>query len=120
MSLDIYLHNTRQLKCDCGRIHDLGTDLVFDANITHNLGKMADEAKIGDAVWNPEKVGIKNAGQLAEVLTPAIRDMDLRPDHYRQFSSSNGWGTYEDFIPWLEKLRDACVKYPNATIEVSR
>lgn len=120
MSLDISLYNTEKLKCQCGRIHDLETELVFDANITHNLGEMADEAGIYKCVWRPEEIGIIKAAQLADLLTPAIRDMDLRPAHYRKFSSYNGWGTYEDFVPWLEKLRDACVKYPEAEISVSR
>lgn len=120
MSLDIYLHNTKKIECDCGRVHEMEKDLVFDANITHNLNSMAAEAGIYEALWRPEEIRLSKAGKLAEILNPAIRDMDLRPDHYRQFNSPNGWGKYEHFMPWLERLRDACEDYPNATISVSR
>ena len=31
---------------------------VFDANITHNLGKMAGEAGIYEALWHPERTRV--------------------------------------------------------------
>jgi len=121
MSLDISLYNTKKITCDCGRVHELETEIVYDSNITGNLGTMADKAGIYDAIWNgniEDKI-IKNAGELGEILTPAIRRMDLSPDYYRQWSATNGWGTYEQFIPWLEQLRDKCLEFPEARIETS-
>ena len=122
MSLDVYLINTKTLKCDCGKVHELETECVFSANITHNLSTMADKAGIYDSLWNgniEDKI-IKNAGELGDILTPAITRMDLNPDYYRQFNATNGWGTYEQFVPWLEELRDKCVEFPNAKIEISK
>jgi hypothetical protein len=92
---------------------------VFDANITHNLGKMAVEAGIYEALWHPERSGIKKASGLATILAPAIHDMKMRPDLYKQFDAENGWGTYRNFIPWLDRLYDACIEHPDAEISVS-
>jgi len=92
---------------------------VFDANITHNLGKMAGEAGIYEALWHPERTTIKKASELAAVLAPAIHDMKTRPDFYKQFDAENGWGKYRDFVPWLEKLYEACIEHPEAEISVS-
>lgn len=93
---------------------------VFDANITHNLGTMADKAGIYKALWHPEDVGIKKALELAHILAPAIADMDARPEYYKTFDAKNGWGTYKDFAPWLKKLYHACIMHPNAEIKVDR
>lgn len=96
------------------------SDRVFDANITHNLGKMADEAGIYYACWRPEEIGAKYAKDIIPLLEKGIEDMKARPGHYRQFDSSNGWGVYDDFMPWLDNYLEACRKYPDAVIEVSR
>jgi hypothetical protein len=37
---------------------------VYSANITHNLGKMADEAGVYEALWRPEEIGVKTAFDL--------------------------------------------------------
>ena len=93
---------------------------VHDDNITHNLGKMADEAGIYKHVWRPEEIGVKLAYDLIEPLERAITDMKARPAHYKQFDAPNGWGTYDDFLPWLERYLKACKENPDADIEVSR
>lgn len=96
------------------------TEIVYDANITHNLGAMANEAGIYQHLWRPEELGITKASELIEPLTKGILDMKARPDHYKQFNAANGWGLYEHFVPWLEKYLDACKEYPDAVVEVSR
>ena len=105
MSLDIWLTAKRPVT-------------VFDANITHNLGKMADEAGIYDVLWHPEENDIKTAEQLIEPLRMAIENMEATPERYKQFDASNGWGTYEQFLPQLKELLDACKKNPDATVSV--
>ena len=106
MSLDVYL------TID-------GTE-VFWANITHNLGKMASEAGIYDALWRPDENGIEKASGVAEVLKERLPDMVARPSHYKQFDSTNGWGMYRDFLPWLAEYLEACEKYPDADVGVWR
>lgn len=89
----------------------------FSQNITHNLGKMANEVGLYGPLWRPEKSGIKHARQLIEPLELGINELKSRPVHYDQFNAENGWGTREQFVPWLEKLLDACKANPTATVE---
>lgn len=96
------------------------TDCVFQANITHNLGKMATEAGIYYACWRPEEIEAKVAKDIIPLLEKGFEDMKSRPDYYKQFDSSNGWGIYVDFLPWVEEYLNACKAYPEAEISVSR
>ena len=93
---------------------------VFDANITHNLCKMAGEAGIYQHLWRPEEIGITVASELIEPLTKALADMKARPDHYQKFDSPNGWGKYIHFVPWVESVLEACKQHPDAQIDVCR
>lgn len=122
MSLYVSLNRKadEQSVCsECGQ-HYFPNYSVYDANITHNLGKMANAAGIYEIVWRPEENGITTAEQLIEPLEKAIADMKARPEYYEQFNSPNGWGTYKNFVPWLEKYLAACKEYPDAVVEVSR
>ena len=107
MSLDVML--TRVMPAE-----------IYSANITHNLGKMAEAAGIYDAVWRPEEHGITKAEQLIPILEKGIADMRANPTKYRAFNSPNGWGTYDNFVPWLEKYLEACRENPDAEVTVSR
>ncbi len=93
---------------------------VYDTNITHNLGKMADKAGIYYALWRPEEKGYKKAKDIIEVLEKGLDKMKAKPAHYKKFDAENGWGTYEQFIPFVEEVLRECKEYPNATIKVSR
>jgi hypothetical protein len=93
---------------------------VFSANITHNLGKMAEAAGIYKHLWRPEEIGITTTGQLIEPLKAGIALMESDPGRFKKFNASNGWGMYEHFMPWLHEYLEACEKYPDATVEVSR
>ena len=93
---------------------------VFSSNITHNLAEMAREAGIYNAVWRPDENGITHARQVIEPLTKGVLDMTERKEHYQQFDSPNGWGTYDRFVPWCAEYLKACILNPNATIDISR
>lgn len=93
---------------------------VFDANITHNLGEMADKAGIYKACWRPEEIGATKASDILPLLEKGYADMKARPEYYKKFDSPNGWGLYVHFLPWVEEYLKACKKYPDAIIEVSR
>lgn len=113
MSLDITLY----MDVDTG-----GTEphrlCLFDGNITHNLGKMAREAGIHQTVWYANEY--ECAGLLIDPLREGLTKMVANPEYYQKFDSSNGWGTYDDFVPWLQSLYDACVANPKAMIHVSK
>lgn len=119
MSLDVSLI-VDGVPCEhCGAT-GRRTKIVFDANITHNLGKMATEAGIYQACWRPEEIGITKAGQLIPLLTEGLKALKERPDYFIQFDSPNGWGKYVDFVPWLEEYLQACINNPDANVSVSR
>ena len=120
MSLDITLTEENTIKCECGREHVLATDYVYDGNITHNLGLMAKEAGIYKLIWRPEELEVTHASQIIEPLTKALKDMQKRPDFYKQFDGENGGDIYEDFIPFLWSYLAACIAHPKALIGVSR
>lgn len=97
-----------------------GEGYVYDANITHNLGKMASACGVYYACWRPEEINCKKAKHILPMLEAGVKLLQDYPDFYRTFDSPNGWGTYVNFLPWLERYRDACREYPEAKIEVSR
>jgi len=114
MSLDVYMY-VRAFIIEEFRIEE---QCVFTANITHNLGAMAEAAGIYDAIWHPRK---RTRGKrLIPVLTEAIERMEQSPEVYKQYNAPNGWGLYKNFLPWLKALLQAAVEHPRAWYEVSR
>lgn len=111
MSLDISLVTT----------YDTGhgpTELeVFESNITHNLTGMADALEIYGVVWRPEENDVETAEQLVEPLEKALVRLKGRPDLFAQYDAENGWGTVQQFIPWLEELLAACREHPLAGVK---
>lgn len=103
--------------CDsCGR----GESSVFDANITHNLNKMADAAGIYKALWRPEEIGATHARDILPRLREGYERLRNDPERFKTFDAENGWGTYDQFLPWVAKVISACEQWPEAKIEVCR
>jgi len=118
MSLDVYL--TDSIKCPhCGQDAGPGST-VYSANITHNLGKMADVAGIYGALWRPDEHGLTHARDLIEPLRSGLADLRARPAFFVAFNAPNGWGTYEHLVPFVEQYLAACLEYPDAKVRVSR
>lgn len=107
MSLDIDLVESREIS-------------IFSANVTHNLNRMADKAGIYQVLWRAPENKIFIASQLIQPLQAAVKSMKENPDFFRQFDAENGWGAFEQFLPWIEKLLTACINNPNAKIKTSR
>lgn len=144
MSLDIYImsrvkHNEWQKKrenslAEAGELKGLiplieeyysnrepdEKEELYWANITHNLGTMADAAGIYKHLWRPEELGIKKAGELVAPLTEGLAKLKADPAYYKTFNPKNGWGNYDGFVDWVEKYLTACTENPDGTIEVSR
>ena len=140
MSLDVYLKRKRYLSYDEGKTYTEDDEQVYWANITHNLGKMAGEAGIYEALWRPhrlkegynilesdhqaewkfEEENKTTAKDIIPLLEKGLADLKARPEHFEKFNSPNGWGMYEHFVPFVEKYLEACKEYPDAIIEVSR
>ena len=81
---------------------------------------MATEAEIYEHLWRPEEINISKAEQLIEPLTKGLFKLKADPDHFQTFNAPNGWGMYENFVPFVEEYLEACIKYPNATVTASR
>ena len=113
MSLDVYLSTP---KCPtCGH-----ADEGYSANITHNLGPMANEAGIYKHLWRPEEIGLTKASQLIEPLRAAVTLMKSDPARFEKFNAKNGWGMYKHFVPFVEQYLAACEANPNGDVSVSR
>lgn len=118
MSLDVYLLDST-LCPNCG--HEVVTEHeVFDANVTHNLGDMAEAAGIYYALWRPDELGYEHARDLIAPLLTGLTLLRSDPERFEKFNPSNGWGSYKDFVPWVEGYLAACENHPNARIKVSR
>lgn len=120
MSLDVYLTRKKWVSYDEGKTHTEQNETVYNANITHNLGKMAGEAGVYIALWRPEEIGKKKAGEIVELLEKGLADLKARPEHFEKFNSPDEWGMYGDFVPFVQKYLKACKKYPDAIIAVSK
>ena len=118
MSLDVWL-TVKKKACECCN-REAEEIEVFSANITHNLNTMAEKAGIYKHLWRPEELEIKNAGDLIEPVSKGLADMKARPGFYKKFDSPNGWGLYKHFVPWIERYLEACRKWPDAEIGISR
>jgi hypothetical protein len=81
---------------------------------------MADAAGIYGIVWRPEENGITHASQIIQPLKAGIDLMKAEPDRFTAFNPSNGWGSYADFVPWLESYLAACKRWPDAEVSASR
>jgi hypothetical protein len=125
MSLDIYLYAEPEIvKCDCptcGNEHTKeDTEQLFWKNITHNLGEMADAAKIYEVLWRPEDLGYTKAFELIEPLKKGIEELELFPETYSIYNAKNGWGKYGHLVEFAKSYLKACEEYPDANISVSR
>lgn len=125
MSLNIYLEGeevTEECTCECcDNVHyRIYCPLVYDCNITHNLGLMADKAGIYNCLWRPDENNITHAKQLIQPIQDALKDMQKDPLKYKEFNPKNRWGSYDTFISSLESLLEKCIEYPEAKITVWR
>lgn len=107
MSLDVYLSEVKRT-------------IVFDANITHNLGEMATKAGIYKHLWRPEELHIETASELIEPLQKGLDLLLSEPDKFKKFNPENGWGSYDGLVKFVSKYIEACKKNPDAEISVSR
>ena len=107
MSLDVYLNAIRPVE-------------VYWANITHNLNTMAKEAGLYEVLWRPDEIGLTKASELIETMEKGLALLRADPERFKAFNPSNGWGSYEGLVEFVEKYLDACKANPDAEIDISR
>jgi len=141
MSLDISLKSVTPVDKVCNHCNSIYQEYeeYYQTNITHNLNTMAGEAGIYEALWRPymlqkgyiptedydkemlfESMSITYAKDIIEILEKGLKDLKKRPKYFEKFNSSNGWGMYEHFVPFVEGYLQACKDNPEAIIKVDR
>lgn len=106
MSLDVYLK--------------YGEDEVFSFNITHNVNVIAMEAGCYMPLWRPEEIGIIKAKDLIEPLQSGLDILISDPEKYEQLNPKNGWGSYGSLLVFMAHYLQACKRFPEADVFVSR
>ena len=94
--------------------------LLYTANITHNLNKMAKEAGIYYFLWRPDELEITMAKNLIKPLKRGLKLLKSKSEYFRTFDDPDGWGMFDHFVPFVEKYLNACIEFPYSTIEISR
>ena len=120
MSLDVSLYRKYHVSYDNGKTLEPKEEFVFDASITHNLDTMAAYAGIYRACWRPEEIKATKAKDIIPILERGYKELKEKPEYFMQFNASNGWGVYENFLPWVKEYLDACKEFPECEIHVSR
>jgi hypothetical protein len=107
MSLDIYLVKDEEV--------------LWENNITHNLTRLADAVDLYIVMWCADELGITTAKEALPILTRGLNSLvQMHPDFYNHLEPENGWGTYGGLVKFVVDYIQACVKYPDAIIEISK
>jgi hypothetical protein len=93
---------------------------VYTANITHNLGAMAQAAGLYHALWRPEELEATRAKNILVYLRCGLKVLRDHPERFKLHNPPNGWGDYDGLVRFTAAYLEACEKYPEATIHVSR
>jgi hypothetical protein len=99
---------------------------VFSQNITHNLGKMADDVVLDNGknlyqvLWRPDEHGWKFARDISDMLNEGWNILLSDPERFKRFNPENGWGSYDGLVNFVYKYRNACWDNPDAELRISR
>lgn len=96
------------------------TNEVYSANITHNLNKMADVAGLYQALWYPDVLEIETAEYLIPLLENGLVKLKSDRTKYETYNPPNGWGDYDGLVSFVSAYLEACRRYPEAKVSVSR
>jgi hypothetical protein len=112
MSLDLYISPER---CPtCGHIED-----QENFNVTYNVSRMWYELfpkEQGDMVPIEGLTG----SQAEPIIKKAIKKFKSNKKSLEKLNPPNGWGSYNQFLEFLEDVLDACKRYPNSKWEAWR
>lgn len=99
------------------RLMAVGETEVSGKNITHNLTDMWKALGIYDALYNSAG---KTAKEVLPILEEGLQKMRKDPHEYKKYDSPNGWGLYENALPWLAELVADFAEYPDGVIDISK
>ena len=113
VSLDIWL--TQEI--DVGSPDGPEKQTFLDKNITHNLTGLWSFVGVYDALYMSDG---QLAGEHAATLAVGVDFLLENEAACRTHDAPNGWGKYDDALPWLREVAEAFRKYPKATIRISK
>ena len=87
MSLDVSLYSKEKKRviCNCCFREYKERELLYTANITHNLGEMASEVGIYKAIWRPKEIGAKYGKDITSVVEKGLLDLKSRPEYFKKY-----------------------------------
>lgn len=112
---------------------EIETNEFWHGNITHNLGKMAENCLSLDEesqrynlyylLWRDTQVPF--TGNYLNVyiahLAYCLYVLRNNPNYFKQFNPSNGWGTYEQLVEFVRSFIHALIDMPSgSTIKYSK
>jgi hypothetical protein len=97
---------------------EMDTNRVFEANITHNMSRMAGECGLYEPLWRPQEIGATRAAQLIEPLRDGLAILNSDRDRLLEFNPTNGWGSYELLVEFTANYLAACERWPEAEVSV--
>lgn len=107
MSLDFYI----ETECEhCGQKSS------YSYNVTHNLGRMADEAGVYKCLWRPSENGFEKAKDIIEPLEKGLALLKSDKDRFVKLTPDNGWGSYEWLVEFLEKVLETAKEFPEYSV----
>ncbi len=83
-------------------------------NHTSNTGNMIQEV----CGLRPPSWDGKKCSELLPFIDKGIKQLRSNRQEYRKFEPSNGWGTVETTIVFLDAIRTVCEEYPSAVVRV--
>jgi hypothetical protein len=107
MSLDVFLIEVKPTR-------------IYTSNITHNLGEMAEQCGLYEALWRPEELSAKYARDLIDPIQKGLELLRSDPERFKTFNPENGWGDYDGLVKFAENYLRACTENPNAEVETWR
>lgn len=80
-------------------------------NITYNLGCMWREIY----PYHEKMIPIEGmtAQESLEMLQRAYDELKLNPEKFEAMNPANGWGSYEDFLYFIDDLIDTAKEFPS-------
>ena len=106
---------------------EIETNEFWHGNITHNLRKMAENClsldeesqrySLYNLLWRDTQVPF--IGNYLNVyiahLAYCLYVLRNNPDYFKQFNPSNGWGTYEQLVEFVQSFISALINMPEGS-----